>query len=340
MDTALYDALNNSFVDAYASAKGFLQLGAFQAAARAIGMIGATIYIFSRIWGPIAMGEPINFFPLMRPFVLLTAIIASNPICNSLEKIFQEVDRMSALDLHMRNARNKIDVALIKREKEYLKYLALREQMQADRYTDAFHNEDGSVDVGSAITGIGSVTAVFFTNMTEDAVDGMQEMLTKMMVYIFDGAGLVGYFLITLLSMFLTNILAFVAPLAFAFAIFDGYTNNALEWFAKYINAKMMILLCKAYTIFTYYFEIPFIANSMEWETGRTALYIVVVIVCLIGYFFVPTMANMVLSVGGMGPTATMAGQRTIAMKNLATSTAQSAGRAIATPLKMLAKLK
>ena len=45
MDTAIYDALNNSFVDAYASAKGFLQLGAFQSAARAVGMIGVTTYI-------------------------------------------------------------------------------------------------------------------------------------------------------------------------------------------------------------------------------------------------------------------------------------------------------
>jgi len=332
MDTALYDAMNNSFVDAYASSKGFLQLGAFQTAARSIGMIGATIYIFSRIWGPIAMGEPINFFPLMRPFVLLIAIIFSQPLCNSLERIFGEVDRVSTLNAHMRNARARLDGAILAREKRYLKLVEMREKLQADKYTNAFKNENGELNPGAVLNPVGTLGGVFVENMADDAIDGLQEMVTKMMVYIFDGAGLVGYFLITLISMFLTNILAFVAPLAFAFAIFDGYTNNAAEWFAKYINAKLMILLCKAYTIFTYYFEIPFVENSLEWETGRTALYIIVVLVCLVGYFFVPTMANMALSVGGVGPTATTASQRVIAMKNLATNT-------VTAPARMLGKL-
>lgn len=339
MDTTIYDALNNSFVHAYEGAKGFLQLGAFNAAARAIGMIGATIYIFSRIWGPIAMGEPINFFPLMRPFVLLIAIIFSNPLCNSLELIFKDIDRISTLDYHMSTSRAKIDQAIVLREKEYLKYVQLREQMQTDRYLDAFKNEDGSLNVGSTIDPVGTLGGVFVQNMTDDAIDGMQEAFVKMMVYIFDGAGLIGYFLITLFSLFLTNILTFVAPLAFAFAIFDGFANNAAEWFAKYINAKLMVLICKAYTIFTYYLEQPFIANSLEWATGRTALYIIVVFVSVIGYFFVPTMANMALSVGGFGPSASIAGQRTIAMKNLVTSTAMGAGRLITAPFKAMGKL-
>ena len=77
MDTTIYDSINNSFIDAFEASKVFLQLGAFESAARAIGMIGATIYIFSRIWGPLVEGTPINFFPLMRPFILLIAIIGS-----------------------------------------------------------------------------------------------------------------------------------------------------------------------------------------------------------------------------------------------------------------------
>jgi ABC-type multidrug transport system fused ATPase/permease subunit len=334
METTIYDTINNAFIDAFEASKVFLQLGAFESAARAIGMIGATVYIFSRIWGPLAMGEPINFFPLMRPFVLLIAIIGSSSICNSMDLIYKDVTHLTSIDHHLAKARVKIDQALISREKRYIVYQRAREELQAQKYLDAFKNPDGSVSGTAVLNPGGTVIGVFMANAAEDAVDAIQERFVKMMVLLFDGLGIVGYFIVTLFSMFLISILKFVAPLAFAFAIFDGFTNNAAEWFAKYINALLMLLLCKAYTIFTYYLQIPFIENSLEWETGRTALYLVVVIVCIVGYFFVPTMANMALSVGGVGPSASIAGQRTIALKNLAANTATGAGRLVLAPFR------
>ncbi len=321
MEITIYDALNNSFIQSFEGSRDFLALGAFESAARAIGMIGATLYIFSRIWGPIVSGEPINFFPLMRPFVLLVAITGSNLLCNTMDLIYQEVSQISRLDQNMKSARSSLDQAIIQREKNYILYKKAREKMQSDRYTDSFFNTDGSVNWVAATHPGATLGSVFFYNQVEDTTDAIQEGFVKMMIPFFDGLGLVGYFLITLFSLFLTTILKFVAPLAFAFAIFDGFANNAAEWFAKYINALLMLLFCKAYTIFTYYLQIPFVANSLEWETGRTALYLVVVFVSVMGYFFVPTMANMALSVGGSGPTASLAGQRMIAMKNLAANT-------------------
>ncbi len=329
METTIYDALNNSFIQAFEGTRDFLALGAFESAARAIGMIGATLYIFSRIWGPIVAGEPINFFPLMRPFVLLVAITGSNLLCNSMDLIYQDVSNLSMLDQNMKLARTKLDQALIQREKNYILYQEAREKMQSDRYVDVFFKPDGSVDWNTASVGPLAALGVFSDNLDEDMTDALQEGLVRMMIPFFDGLGLIGYFLITLFSLFLTTILKFVAPLAFAFAIFDGFANNAVEWFAKYINALLMLLFCKAYTIFTYYLQIPFVTNSLEWETGRTALYLVVVVISVIGYFFVPTMANMALSVGGSGPTASLAGQRTIAMKNLAANTVAAPKRMV-----------
>ncbi|MDJ1470225.1 hypothetical protein [Xanthocytophaga flava] len=341
METTIYDSINNSFKAAYEASESFLQLGAFQTAAKAIGMIGATVYIFTRIWGPLMNGEPINFFPLMRPFVLLIAIIFSSQIGSTLDKIAREINSKSMLDGQMAASRASIDNALIVREKRYLLLVQAREKVQADRYLNAFKNEDGSVNNGAVLNPIGALGGVFMSNMWEDAIDAIQEAAVKFMVTIFDGAGLIGYFLITLLSLFLTNTLKFVAPLAFAFAIYDGYSNNAAEWFGKYINAMLMLLICKAYTIFTYHLQLPFIKNSLEWETGQTGMYIVVIFVSIVGYFYVPTMANMALSVGGVGPTASTAGQRVIALKNLGANTLQGglrglqgAGRIITSPFR------
>ena len=221
MDTTIYDSINNSFINAFEASKVFLQLGAFESAARAIGMIGATVYIFSRLWGPLVTGDPINFFPLMRPFILLIAIIGSASICNSMDLIYKDVTHLTSIDHHMKVARMKIDAAMITREKMYIIYQQIREERQTKKYTEAFYNPDGTLSAINVLKPVDTMMGVFMENMTEDIVDAFQEAMVKMMVLLFDGLGIVGYFIITLFSMFLISILKFVAPLAFAFAIFD-----------------------------------------------------------------------------------------------------------------------
>jgi len=61
-----------------------------------------------------------------------------------------------------------------------------------------------------------------------------------------------------------------------------------MEWFGKYNNAKLLILICKVYTIFMRISCNAFIANS---SNGRlTGLYI---LLSLYPYYLRSVMANM-----------------------------------------------
>lgn len=296
---SMYDAINSMLAPAYETSKGFMQIGAFTTVARAVGMIGATIYIFSRIIGPIARGEEIDYFPLFRPFILLVAIAGSNQICNSLNTIFADIERGSSINGTMVAERARLNELMETRDDRYAAYM----KAERDRRLQEYAKESSD----NVLVEWGQTAWRTIRDGVSDSLDGVQEMLVKGTVYFFDGLGMLGYFCIILFSLFTTTMLGFIAPLAFAFAIFDVYSNNAAEWFAKYIHAKLMVLLCKAYTIFCYRLMMPFVLSSLEWETGQTFLYLIVVLVSLIGYTMIPSWSSMALAVGGMTSTSSAA---------------------------------
>lgn len=302
-----YDVINNAIDEAFANVDKLVELGLFTEGARAIGMIGATLYIFTRLWSPIAHNKEIDFFPLFRPFVLLVAITSSSVISTTLKVVYEDLNLVSGVDVELKASRLRLDQAIEQREIVYREYVRLQNQ---NDLVDAF---------GNILSPFGY--AQFGWEVLTYGTDSGQEFLVKAFVWFSDGIGVLGYFIITIFSNFFIRMLSLVAPLAFAFAVFDGFTQNALHWFAKYINTLLLLSICKVYTIFTFYLQLPFIENSLQMAVGQTTLYVLVMLLSLLGYFFIPEMASATLSVGGVGRSLMMAGAKTIAMKNLATNT-------------------
>ncbi len=50
--------------------------GVLVAFGQAIGFIGALCYVFYRIWGHMAPAEPIDVYPLLRPFALALCLLS------------------------------------------------------------------------------------------------------------------------------------------------------------------------------------------------------------------------------------------------------------------------
>ena len=50
-------------------------------------IIGALIYIFSRLVGQIMRGEPIDFLPMLRPFLIVMLIALVPSLCNVIDDL-------------------------------------------------------------------------------------------------------------------------------------------------------------------------------------------------------------------------------------------------------------
>ena len=103
-------------------------------------------------------------------------------------------------------------------------------------------------------------------------------------------------------------VLSILGPVAFAFSVYDGFQATLTQWLARYISvylwlpvsdlfsavlARIQVLMLEA--------DIKLLEDPNYIPDGSNGIYIVFMLIGIIGYFTVPTVANWIIQSGGMG---------------------------------------
>ncbi|MCY7358440.1 MAG: hypothetical protein LH609_13460 [Rudanella sp.] len=84
-----YKTLLGLYADMTASTMDITAL--IESKIRAVAGIGALVYIFSRLIPQVMRSESIDFFPYLRPFMLMVLIGLSPRICNGIDKLGESI---------------------------------------------------------------------------------------------------------------------------------------------------------------------------------------------------------------------------------------------------------
>jgi conjugative transposon TraJ protein len=289
-----YRELKTSMANDY---KGLIDIG------RAIGGIGALIYIITKIWGSLLRSEPIDFVPLIRPFIILQLITFSNAFCESLDRVGEGVMQISNTSVGQMSL--KIQEAIKKREQALQK----GNENAKDKNEATFTEQDKITDI-SAFSFLSELGAAYdqFTAKIELAID-------KFLINILSAVHDVCYILMILVSVFFRLLLRVIAPIAFGIAIWDGFTNNIFEWVGKYLNYTFLPFAAGIYATIISKIEVIYLNAQLQDYTNNgedsvTGI-LILMILSIVGYFFVPTAANMIISVGGVSQVTSGLGRMT-----------------------------
>jgi type IV secretory pathway VirB6-like protein len=171
----------------------------------------------------------------------------------------------------------------------------------------------------------------------DDFVAGLLDVITEILQWINYFAFMVMY----LMSFLFRICLRAVAPIAIGIAIFDGFSNNAVEWLGKYINYALLPAIANLYGAISFNILTKMMitltsagivgdenAKNTSYDiTTMGAVYVAVLVVLIIGWFFIPTIANMVVSVGGSSAAAQGFAARSAALGAGATAGTKMAAR-------------
>jgi hypothetical protein len=257
---------------------------------KAIGGIGALIYIMQKVWSMVLQGNGIDFIPLIRPFVLLMLITSSGLLCNSLDKIGETLETYS--NVNAQAVGIKINEAMTKRKQ----FIENDESFR--RPKDAQAMKDQGFSLGDL--GIIDELGIKF--------DQSKAYLEFYFDYaVMKGLGLVhdvAYIALKLISFFMRLILRIVAPISFGLAIWEGFQNNIYEWVGKYLNYLFLSYCVGIYAQLLSRIELIYLnAQLQEIQTQQdssTLGVLVILLLGILGYLWVPTAANMLVSVGGV----------------------------------------
>jgi conjugative transposon TraJ protein len=303
---------------------------------RGIAGFAATWYIASRVWRHIANAEPIDFYPLFRPFVLGFAVIIFPSVIAMINGVMNPTVTGTAA---MVTGSNKAIEVLLQKKEEALKktdvwkmYVGETGSGDRDKWYKYTHDNKDLSDEG-LFAGIGNDIKFAMAKASYNFRNSVKQWMSEVLRLLFEAASLC----INTIRTFYLIVLAILGPLAFGIAVFDGFQHTLTVWIARYINIFLWLPVANIFgsIIGKIQENMLKIDIAQVQDYGDTffsptdTAYLIFMIIGIVGYFTVPSVANYIVNAGG---------GNTLLYKvtNLTTSASHSTGHAISSGAGMI----
>lgn len=300
---------------------------------RGIAGFAATWYIASRVWGHIARAESVDFYPLFRPFVLGFAILIFPSVIAMINGVMKPTVTATA--------------AMVKHSDQAIAQLLLMKE-QAIKQTPYWQMYVGSSGLGDrerwykyyyknqpegVFESIGNDVKFAAAKFSYQFRNSVKQWMSEVLQILFEAAALC----INTIRTFYLIVLAILGPLVFGIAVFDGFQHTLTVWIARYLNIFLWLPVANIFGGIIGKIQENMLKVDLQqintsgdtfFSTTDTA-YLIFLMIGIIGYFTVPSVANYIINAGGgntlMTKVTTMMSSSTISVASSGTSMAKDA---------------
>lgn len=159
---------------------------------------------------------------------------------------------------------------------------------------------------------------------------GFKQFMSELLELVYQAAALC----INTLRTFFLIVMAILGPLVLGFAVFDGLQHTLSVWVARYINIFLWLPIANIFGAILgkiqqnmLKLDIAEVASSGDTFFSATDLsYMIFLLIGIVGYFCVPTVANYVVHAGGGNSILTKVNTMTTSLGNWGSATGGMAG--------------
>lgn len=128
----------------------------------------------------------------------------------------------------------------------------------------------------------------------------IREGIKQVLEFVFQAAALI----INVIRTFYLIVLAIIGPIVFALSIFDGFQHLLTVWLARYINVYLWLPVANIFGAIIAKIQETMMMDTMPNIPGQPFsttdwAYIAFLLIGIIGYFTVPSVANYIVNAGG-----------------------------------------
>ena len=265
--------------------------------AKGLAGLGALFYVAYRVWQSLARAEPIDVFPLLRPFALgICIMFFPTIVLGTLNSILSPV----VTGTHRILETQTFDMNEYRQQKDKLEIEAMRRNPETAYLVDkeAFDNKLDELGALDAIEACGMYVDRAMYNMKKSVQNFFRELLELM----FNAAALV----VDTLRTFFLIVLSILGPISFAISCWDGFQASLSQWFVRYISIYLWLPVSDLFSSVLARIQTLMLQRDIEQLSdpnfipdSSNAVYITFLIIGIIGYFTIPTVANWIVQAGG-----------------------------------------
>lgn len=288
--------------------------------ARGIAGFATLWYIGARIWKHIAAAEPVDIYPLLRPFAIGFCILAFPAVLGLINGVLHPV--VTATQGMVTNTNEAIARLLADGKPDATDPSPNDTNSDPDKWYQYSHPDGTATDAGSS-------------NPISDAFSGWsiknwaRKFIAEVLNVLFQAAALC----LDTIRTFKLIVLAILGPLCFGLSIFEGFQHSLKQWLARYVNVFMWLPVANIFGAIIAKVQENMIIGIQSGNLGGNDLgntntaYLIFLLIGIVGYFTVPSVAGYIMNVGGHALFAKTSALASMALSYFGGSAMQSLSR-------------
>ena len=270
--------------------------------AKGIAGLGALFYVSSRVWQSLARAEPIDVYPLLRPFAIgLCIMFFPTIVLGTINEVMSPIVRGTNQMLQSQT----FDMVSYQKQKDKLEYDAALKN-PATAYLVSNEEFDKQLnDLGWSPSDLSTMTGMYIERGMYNMKKNIRDFFRELLEILFQAASLV----IDTIRTFFLIVLAVLGPIAFAISVWDGFQSTMTQWITRYVSVYLWLPVSDLFSTILAKIQVLMLQNDISELQNNpnysidssNAVNIVFMIIGIIGYFTIPTVAGWIIQAGGMG---------------------------------------
>ena len=267
--------------------------------AKGLAGLGALFYVALRVWQSLSRAEPIDVFPLLRPFAIGLAIMFFPTIVlGTLNSVMSPIVQGT----HSMLETQTFDMNEYRAQKDRLEYEALMRSPETAYLASDEEFDRQLEELGWSPSDMVTMTGMYMDRAAYNIKKSVRDWFRELLEMLFQAAGLI----IDTLRTFFLIVLSILGPLAFAISVYDGFQSTLPQWISRYISIYLWLpvsdlfssVLARIQTLMLQK-DIQELSDPNFIPDGSSTVYVIFMIIGIVGYFTIPTVASWIVSAGG-----------------------------------------
>lgn len=268
--------------------------------AKGIAGLGALFYVAAKVWQALARAEPIDVYPLLRPFAVgLCIMFFPTFVLGTINTVLSPVVR----GCHGMLETQTFDMNKYREQKDRLEYEANKRNPETAYLVDKEEFDKKLDELGWSAGDLITMGGMYIDRAEYRMKQNIRRWFQELLELLFQSAGLV----IDTIRTFFLIVLSILGPIAFAISVYDGFQSTLTQWITRYISVYMWLPVSDLFSSVLARIQVLMLTKDIEAMSDPTfipdssnTVYMVFLIIGIFGYFTIPTVANWIIMAGGV----------------------------------------
>lgn len=268
--------------------------------AKGIAGLGALFYVAAKVWQALARAEPIDVYPLLRPFAIgLCIMFFPTFVLGTINTVLSPVVK----GCHGMLETQTFDMNQYREQKDKLEFEANKRNPETAYLVDKEEFDKKLDELGWSAGDLITMGGMYIDRAEYRMKQNIRRWFQELLELLFQSAGLV----IDTIRTFFLIVLSILGPIAFAISVYDGFQSTLTQWITRYISVYMWLPVSDLFSSVLARIQVLMLTKDIEAMSDPTfipdssnTVYMIFLIIGIFGYFTIPTVANWIIMAGGV----------------------------------------